>query len=281
MYTNTERRLIMKNKVFALFLLLSVSLFAFAGCADTPANKDYSDYKTINIDTDRAIYSGLDELLYASDIVVLGKFCSDTEQELFYEYSDEYGKDTLVDAVSTNYISVSKVLYGDSDASQIKVSQRYGVLDERKEIITFSSMLPMKKNDEWIFFLYYDKDNDTYWCTGDYCGRMPVYNDKIKDETQKYIQYQKDLDELLQRNKNISNDEIEKYNEEGSIVFFDSQAKAYILSDDDANKAAPILEGMESVRSKIDPATFGVYSTDEINLDLYTKVIGHFKLDQA
>ena len=268
----------MKKKVFALFLLLSVSLSAFAGCADAAANKDYSDYKTINIETDRAIYSRLDELLDASDIVVLGKFCSDTTQDLSYEYSEEYGKDTLVDSVSTNYISVSKVLYGDTDSSQIKVSQRYGVLDERKEIITFSSMLPMKKNDEWIFFLYYDKDNDTYWCTGDYCGRMPVYSDKIKEETQKYLQYRKDLDELLQQNKNISNDEIEKYNEEGTRVFFDSEAKAYVLTDNDTNKAIQILEDMESVRSKIDPATFGVYSTDEINLDLYAEAISHFNL---
>ncbi|MGN0611759.1 MAG: hypothetical protein ACI4JI_08245 [Ruminiclostridium sp.] len=114
----------MKKKIFALFLLLSVSLSAFAGCADTAANTDYSDYKTVNIETDRQIYSKLDELLDASDIVVLGKFCSDTTQDLSYEYSEEYGKDTLVDAVSTNNISVSKVLYGNTDASQIKVSQR-------------------------------------------------------------------------------------------------------------------------------------------------------------
>lgn len=268
----------MKKKVFTLFLLLSVFLFAFAGCADTAANKDYSDYKTINVETDRAIYTSLDELLDASDIVVLGKFCSDTTQELSYENNEESGKGTVADAVSTNNISISKVLYGNTDASQIKVSQRYGVLDESKEIITFSSMLPMEKNDEWIFFLYYDKDNDTYWCTGDYCGRMPIYNDKVKEETEKYTKYKKDLDELLQQNKSISNDEIEKYSEEGTRVFFDSEAKAYVLSDDDANKATQILEDMESVRSKIDPATFGVYSTDEINLGLYADVIGHFNL---
>ena len=74
---------------------------------------------------------------------------------------------------------MSRVLKGTTDEDSLKISQRYGILDEPYQLVTFSEMTAMEKGDEWIFFLYYDDSNDTYWCSGDYTGRYPLPDDSL------------------------------------------------------------------------------------------------------
>ena len=264
-----------------LFPVLTIFVLILTACSNNTVNKDYSDYNITRIETDREIYTRLDELLPASDIVVRGKFCSDTKQELFYDNSDENGNGVLIDAVSTNYISVSDVLYGNTEASEIRISQRYGAIDEKKEIVTFSSLTPMYKDDEWIFFLYYDNENDTYWCAGDYCGRMPVFSGEIKDNAQKYIDLQIEYDELLRNNESISPEDIEAYINEGVKVFYGSEGSAFVLSESDTEKALNIREKMTRISSQIEPYSFGVYSIDDVKLDLYAQAVRYFNLSQS
>ncbi len=185
----------MKRKLYISIGMIIMSTLAAAGCAannssssDNGTNSDSgsnsaietyevskaSDSEAVGIEGDRVIYNGLDSLMAASDLVVIGKFTQDTTQNIEYTYSEEYNKDIVTDALSTNVISIEKVLSGETDATEFTVSQRYGVIEGTNQMVTFSEMTPMNKGDEWIFFLYYDDINDTYWCAGDYTGRYPV-----------------------------------------------------------------------------------------------------------
>lgn len=258
----------MKKKLSALFLSFILCLSA---CGSQKA--DYSDYKITRVETERAVYTDIDELLAASDIVVSGRFCSDAEQQLFYA-----GGDILCDAVSVSCISVSQVLYGKTSESRIKVSQRYGIPDGRKEIITFSSLLPMSSGDEWIFFLTYDSSSETYRCTGDCCGRMPVFSGEVREKSEKYITLRAALDELLKSYESISYDEIENYSVNGKRIFYNSAHLPFAPDDADSEKASAILEEMESVRAGISPALFGVYDSESINLDLYSDAVSYFNM---
>lgn len=142
----------------------------------TEANKDSktTEPEVVLVEGDRIIYNDLTSLVNASDLVVIGKFIQDTEQNIEYTYSEEFGKDIVTDATSTNIILVEKVLAGETDEKELKISQRYGLVEDTNQLIVFSEMTPMNNGDEWIFFLYYDEVYDTYWCAGDYTGRYPV-----------------------------------------------------------------------------------------------------------
>ena len=138
--------------------------------------------KIVQAETDRVVYSDLPSLLEASQLVVIGEYAEETEQKLTTAHSAEINADVITNAVSTNKIHIKKVLKGEPPEGDITVSQRYGIQDEPAQIVTFSSLTPMVKGDEWLFFLYYDALGSTYWCAGDYCGRYPIPNDEILAE---------------------------------------------------------------------------------------------------
>lgn len=140
----------------------------------------FADREIVHMEGDRIVYWNLPELTAAADLIVIGEYAEETEQALEYEYSAEFGKEILTGAVSENVIAVKRVLKGEPIDEPIKISQRYGILDDRDQLVTFSGMTPMEKGSEWIFFLYYDEKGDTYWCAGDYTGRYPVPNEKLR-----------------------------------------------------------------------------------------------------
>ncbi|MDD6058896.1 MAG: hypothetical protein PUB97_00765 [Ruminococcus sp.] len=162
----------MKKTFFAVLsaVVLSSSLY---GCGSEKAVSTAEPSEVVQVECDRVVYRSLEELEKASDLVVIGEYSADAKQNISYEYSEQFGKDIMVDAVSTGNITVKKVLKGDTNKKVLNISQRYGT-DDKNRLITFSEMTPMKKGDEWIFFLYYDESTDTYWCSGDYTGRYPV-----------------------------------------------------------------------------------------------------------
>lgn len=138
------------------------------------------DREIVRVEADRIVYRNISELTAAAELIVIGEYAEETEQALEYEYSAEFGKEILTNAVSENVISVKKVLKGELPDEPIKISQRYGILDDPNQLVTFSKMTPMEKGAEWIFFLYYDEIGGTYWCAGDYTGRYPVPNEKLR-----------------------------------------------------------------------------------------------------
>ncbi len=132
-----------------------------------------ADREVVRMEGDRIVYRNISELTDAAELIVIGEYAKETEQTLKYEAG------IFTDAVSENVISVKKVLKGELPDEPIKISQRYGILEDQNQLVTFSQMTPMKKGAEWIFFLYYDEIGDTYWCAGDYTGRYPVPDEKL------------------------------------------------------------------------------------------------------
>lgn len=133
-----------------------------------------ADREVVRMETDRIVYRDLSELTDAAELIVIGEYGKETEQTLEYEGG------LFTNAVSENVISAKKVLKGELPDEPIKISQRYGILEDQNQLVTFSDMTPMEKGAEWIFFLYYDEIGGTYWCAGDYTGRYPVPNEKLR-----------------------------------------------------------------------------------------------------
>ena len=204
--------------------------------------------------------------------------------------NERYKKDVLVDAVSTNTVQVERILKGDPDKKELKLSQRYGLEEDRNTLVTFSSMTPMKKGEKWIFFLYYDDVNDTYWCAGDYSGRYPLPEsdvleickkvEKTKTEYAEWLTTQKDKiivtskENGTERARQLINEMIEK--EKGKVLSDNFGNVYYFESDEELQKIDSFEKSLRSCVDEIDPSKFGVYDRNNINLNLYNEIINSF-----
>ncbi len=115
-----------------------------------------------------------DKLGYETNLVV-GEFVTDDEP-----LGDVQG------GVETDFFSgkskcrfkITRVLEGDLQVGEtVTVIQNYYYKDTQyggREIVNESFMFPMKKGDEWIYFLAYDKKNQAYKSAFLYQGRYPV-----------------------------------------------------------------------------------------------------------
>ncbi len=266
-----------------------IIVMLMTGCS-TASSIDKSEPEVIRVEGDRIVYSDLKSLTAASELIVIGEYADDTEQNLKYEYSERYKKDVLMDAVSTNTIHVKKILKGSPDKKELKISQRYGTEEERNALVTFSSMTPMKKGEEWIFFLYYDAVNDTYWCAGDYSGRYPLPEsdvleickkvEKTKTEYAEWLTTQKDKiivtskENGTERARQLINEMLEK--EKGKVLSDNFGNVYYFESDEELQKIDSVEKSLRSCVDEIDPAWFGVYENNDINLNLYNEIINTF-----
>lgn len=151
-------------------------------------------------------------------------------------------------------------------------------------------MTPMKKGEEWIFFLYYDAVNDTYWCAGDYSGRYPLPEGVALEACKKAKKVRSEYEDWL----NLQKDKIvvpaEKVGTESAnkvITELLENEKAKVLSDDDGNvyyfkdeeelkKIEYFEKSFKSCVDETDPAWFGVYENNDINLNLYNEIINTF-----
>ena len=153
-----------KIKVLMLVAACAVFMTGCNGSDKSVSQTDHTDatkedtsterIDVVKVEGDRRVYYSLDELERFSQIAVIGEFTNDTEQKLDYEYDSEFGKEILVNATSWNEIKVIKVLKGDVPDGLVKISQRYGIQEEPKQLVTFSEMTPIRKGDKWVFFLY-------------------------------------------------------------------------------------------------------------------------------
>lgn len=124
---------------------------------------------------DRILYHDLESLEKASELIVIGEFVDDATQVVETMYEANQGCEVIWNGISTNTFLVSKVIKGDiKEGTEIRISQRYLVDEEHNKFITFSSMTPMKKGDQWIYCLMpYNEYNQSYYTAGDYTGRFP------------------------------------------------------------------------------------------------------------
>lgn len=165
--------LIMK-KIIAIIVVFSACV-ALTACNKVPENfYDFDDIKLVRTGfTNRRVFEDLAALEAHVDLMVVGKFIDDSEQNERYRYSDFFGKDILYFVTSKNTIEVEKVLIGNANIGDtLQIVQEYGIVDG--DLVTFSDLTPMQKGDEWLFFLTKDSDLDVYYCASDTFGRYPV-----------------------------------------------------------------------------------------------------------
>lgn len=263
-------------------LLLTITsvllLVTVIGCgANKPVLSTKEKLEIIQVDGDRIVYNNISDLVSSADLIVIGQFEKTTSQELKYEYSAEYNKDILVNAISTNEILVQKVLKGNINNDTLKISQRYGVIDELNQLITFSEMTQMEKGDQWIFFLKYDDINDTYWCSGDYSGRYPVPNEALKKVCDKVITVRNERSEWLSNKEMISAFQAEEYTNKNKYVYATNEGIFYSFeSNADLEKMISYNEKIDSLTKEINAADFGLYKNELINLELYCDILAQY-----
>lgn len=168
------------KKSISVFLIGIFCALTLSSCGNVSSvnNEEFSGLEFVDFgETNRLLFENLEYLEEYSEIIVVGTFIGDTEQEEIYQYDSHFGKDVLATVVSKNYIKVSKVIKGNVDIGDtVAITQRYGVVDD--QFIAISRLTPMLKDDAWIFFL--SENNEVgagaYHCTGDNDGRYPLEN---------------------------------------------------------------------------------------------------------
>ncbi len=272
------------KKTIALIASTAMLLTAAAGCGiknndEKNSKPETSDIEVVHMEVDRIIYSDASKLAESADLIVIGEFIKDSEQELKYEFDPYFGKEVFSDVTSTNEISIKKVLKGSVDSDTIKMSQRYGI-DRTNRLITFSDMTPMEKGDQWIFFLIYDEPNDMYWASGDYTGRYPVPNDELISACEKVDTLRKECDEALSAYTEISESQavsMRQDEQSDKLAISGEGGKYYSLTQKEYDeKILPIGLRIQEVEEEFKAEDFGLYDYHLINLRIYSDILKQF-----
>lgn len=259
------------KKIFGV--IITIMILCTAGYAIQRNNKIH-DIEVIHVEGDRIIYNNLTELMNASDLVIIGEYCKNTEQLIEYSFSDVFNKNIITDITSCNSISVEKVLKGNTDEKTIKISQRYGIDENQDKLITFSEMTPMNKGEQWIFFLSYDEINKIYWCSGDYTGRYPVPNEKINSICDEASTLIKERNKILYSKERIPDSKIESKMLSNEYVYTDLNGINYSLQTKEvAENVISVDNSITKCRNKLKASDFGLYSSDLINIELYCEIL--------
>ncbi len=167
----------MKKIFFILLtgLLCTAILTSCSGETITNAEEEFSGLELVEWGEGNSLsYFDLEDIEKDSDIIAIGKFTGDAVREEVYQYDDHFQKDILTFVKSKNAVEILKVFSGGIKVGDdVTVTQYYGAYET--ELVTDSKLTPMLKDDTWLFFLT-QKDDGTYYCTGDNAGRYPLKN---------------------------------------------------------------------------------------------------------
>ncbi len=262
--TKKKQLLRMIPAVGAAALILIVLL-----CIPSSPRLPTDGMEVVRESVDRAVYTTLSELESSCDIIVVGSFVGEAEQQLTPE-SGLY----LSNAVTRREIRVSEVLSGAevSAGDHLTISQRYGVIGEQNKLVSFSGLTPMNKGDQWIFFLSYDEENSTYWCKGDSDGRYPLPDGEAGEIYRKASAIISERDEWLASECGQFTGEMP----EGSYMAMSQEGTLYLVPEDKAEIFLSYEIPLTEIRDGISPELFGVWDTQLINLPLYCSTIGKY-----
>lgn len=206
------------KKLITIIMAL-VACAALTACSGTPKGSEndttaenFSDIELVRTGmVDRIVADNLEVLEKYSDIAVVGEFIGNAEQDIDYEYSEQFGKDIITLARSYNTVKVNKVLMGDVNVGdELKVTQLYGCVDGK--LYSWSDSTPMQKGDEWIFFLSKQFGENYYWVTCDSDGRYPTKNSAAKNSRMSFApEYQLGVYDKNDFNEKVYNEIVEKY----------------------------------------------------------------------
>jgi hypothetical protein len=141
-----------------------------------PTEEEIGSAKVTYCPSDRITYTELSELEKRTDLVVEGSFTGNTTQEVDFSYNPETNENDMEYGKSKRSFQITKVLKGDKNLDRVDISMEYWF--EKKEgqleIVSYSSLSPMKDGEKWLMFLHYDKELKRYWFEGDSTGRFPI-----------------------------------------------------------------------------------------------------------
>ena len=267
------------KKTIALIASTAMLLTASVGCGiknndEKNSKPEASDIEVVHLEADRPIYDDVSELAESADLIVIGEFIKDSEQELIYDNGGVF-----VSVTSTNEIAVQKVLKGSVDGDTLQIVQDYGI-DRTNRLITFSDMTPMEKGDRWIFFLVYDEYRDAYWVSGDYTGRYPVPNDELISACEKVDAIRKECDEALSAYTEIPKSQvlsIRQNEQSDKLAISGEDGKYYSLTQKEYDeKILPIGLQIQEIEEEFKAEDFGLYDQHLISLRMYSDILKQF-----
>ena len=256
----------------AATLSLGALCCALSGCSakgGIPA-----DAEVVRISTDRAVYSTLDELEAASELVIIGRVSGSPDTEITREYSEEFGRDIVRTVQSTVSVEVEQVLRGE-DVDKVEVSQRCGYIPEDGQLVTASAMTPMERGGRWIMFLYKGAHSGTYWCAGDSSGRYPLPNDGLDAAVCAVQSIADGRDKLFAEHTPLSESEMDAAAESG-LYIMPNGGEFYALSAQELEQYLAIEERIAQETGNISPEDFGVYESADIDLMLYKDILDEY-----
>lgn len=268
-----RKQALMKRFIaIAATLSLGALCCALSGCSakgGIPA-----DAEVVRISTDRAVYSTLDELEAAAELVIIGRVSGRPQTEITREYSEEFGRDIVRTVQSTVSVEVEQVLRGE-DVDKVEVSQRCGYIPEDGQLVTASAMTPMERGGRWIMFLYKGAHSGTYWCAGDSSGRYPLPNDGLDAAVCAVQSIADGRDKLFAEHTPLSESEMDAAAESG-LYIMPNGGEFYALSAQELEQYLAIEERIAQETGNISPEDFDVYESADIDLMLYKDILDEY-----
>ncbi|HEX7056583.1 MAG TPA: hypothetical protein VF260_05230 [Bacilli bacterium] len=174
------------RKTGLVFVCLMCVLL-LASCAEKDATGIPSEIEIVNIPTDRDIYSDLQQVEANSTIIVEAVAKENLGQDVSTHFDNELQKD-LPDYGYTRWeIEVTKVYKGDVKVGdKVVLLQDYYIWtypDGKQQLVTFTSLKPVVKNNKYLLFLVYDHNLQGYCAVGDYEGMFAIPTKEIKEKT--------------------------------------------------------------------------------------------------
>ena len=171
----------MKTK---FLLIIVIAILLFTGCAkihEKECNETESETQVIHVEMDQVIYEDYADLYNSADLVVRAHCIGNIESKLEYEYDGNYQKDVLVFAITSADFKIDEIYKGLTDDDLIKISQCYGVEESTGNLVMYSDLTEFNEDDEWIYFLSWDSNYETYFACGDYTGRYSTADISIME----------------------------------------------------------------------------------------------------
>ncbi|MCL2071141.1 MAG: hypothetical protein FWH07_02785 [Oscillospiraceae bacterium] len=226
---------------------------------------------------------------YDADLVVIGEFIEEAKE-----------KEVQNGAVSYNQFLISDVLMRDVDikpGDTITIGQNYAFDEETGAYMSFSNLTPMHKGDRWIYFLWHNKDTDTYYSVSGPCGRYPFPGRGIGQVMEEVIRAGKELDEWLSDKKmDITMSEFIEKNGNSLLNAYDKNAEyfymgnqrgmsegsseiIYQLTNEEVSEWDRMrYEAYFEIPSKIETSALGVLERIDFKFWIYADILDYFQI---
>ena len=179
----------MKRKIIWLSLLccfLVASLVLYFVRGDRTKER-YDDLELVCMAGDRIFYDSLSEVENNSTIIVEAVAKEVLGQEVNTHFDYHYQREIPDYGYTKREMKITKVYKGDINVGdKMTMVQDYYVWTSSegiKQLISFTSLKPVEKNEKYLLFLKYQESFNAYIVVCDYQGLYPISKDEISETT--------------------------------------------------------------------------------------------------